>query len=526
MSTPPEPAARGPVSWRGGSLLGRARVAARARRSSLAFVVLVLVPVAVLAAALHRRGISWGDDFALYVRQARSLGDGNVGQVIADNRVNVELAAKPGFSPYVYPWGFPLLLAPFVRWWWPDVERLRLVEVACWCGFLGFWFGVLRRRMAAWLALVTVAASGYSIAYLRHTGSILSELPFMALLAGTIWYVDRITGRSDQPDQPDQPVVSWAAIERGRLIVLGLLMMLLFNTRREGLAVVPAVLALQVLECRGSRSIVARWRQLVLPHATFLVSVVAFQLVLPSALAPAYAGSGLGQTWRKLRTTFQASFVDQLGFHPLGAASRLAIGVVVVIGIIVRLRRHARADLGLLVYAAVSLVIVGMIPADADRYTMAITPFAVYFGVQALAAVPRSKAVLGGAAAVLLLGANLVDLPAAVRQTNDANRDGSVQTGPDEATSREMFAAVRAHTHYDDIVGFFKGRALTLYTDRRAVQSKDLSLILQRADYFVMGRTAGVGIPNLTDAQAATAGLEEVWSNSAWVLYRVPQTGS
>ena len=264
----------------------------------------ILVPVAFVSVALHRHGQGWGDDFALYLRQARSLIDGNIGQVIADNHVNVDSAALPGFSPYVYPWSFPVLLAPFVRLWGLDVDRLKLVEVACWCAFLACWYGVLRRRMSTWLAWTTTAAAGWSLVYLRHTDWILSELPYMAALAATLWYADRI--RAGAP--------RWDAVDRRHLITLGVAMMVVFNVRREGLAIVPAVLAMQLADVLPRRQGRVDWRALATPHLAFVVTVLGLQVALPSALAPEYAGAGLHQTWRKLRGPFQRSFVEQLGF--------------------------------------------------------------------------------------------------------------------------------------------------------------------------------------------------------------------
>ena len=43
---------------------------------------LVVAIGAVIAVSLHRTGHTQGDDFALYLRQARSLFDGDVGQVV------------------------------------------------------------------------------------------------------------------------------------------------------------------------------------------------------------------------------------------------------------------------------------------------------------------------------------------------------------------------------------------------------------------------------------------------------------
>ena len=55
-----------------------------------------------------------GDDFALYVNQAKSLVQGNVGETLASNHFAVDNSSWHSFSPYSYPWGFPLLLAPMM----------------------------------------------------------------------------------------------------------------------------------------------------------------------------------------------------------------------------------------------------------------------------------------------------------------------------------------------------------------------------------------------------------------------------
>ncbi|MCU1501856.1 MAG: Uncharacterized protein JWM12_1210, partial [Ilumatobacteraceae bacterium] len=243
----------------------------------------MLAGVAVLAVTLHRNGLGWGDDYTLYLRQARSLVDGNVGQVIADNHFNVDNAAKPGFSPYVYPWGWPLLLAPFLRWWGLDPARLKLVEVACLCGFLAFFHAIVRRRTGdgagRWLALGIVLAVGTTLAYLQHTDELLSEFPYMLAAAATLWWLDRCR-RNGPVDEAT----------RNQLIVLGLLAMVVFNIRREGLAMVLAIAATQLVESRGRWRRVD-WRRAATPYVAYAGSVIALQLVLPSALAPEYDGA-------------------------------------------------------------------------------------------------------------------------------------------------------------------------------------------------------------------------------------------
>jgi hypothetical protein len=88
---------------------------------------------------------------------------------------------------------------------------------------------------------------------------------------------------------------------------------------------------------------------------------------------------------------------------------------------------------------------------------------------------------------------------------------------------------VRTFTHQDDVIAFFKGRALTLYTDRRAVQSSPLEPVRQRADFFLMeqgpatdGKLDATGALWVSDSQAADMGWSEVWRSDRWVLWSIP----
>jgi hypothetical protein len=478
----------------------------------------VLAVVAVLAVALHRNGLDWGDDYTLYLRQAKSLVDGNVGQVIADNHFNVDNAAKPGFSPYLYPWGWPILLAPFLRWWGLDAAKLKLVEVASLCGFLACFHAIVRRRTGPgtgrWVALGVVAAVGTTLAYLEHTDQLLSEFPYMLAAAATLCWLDhcRRAGPLD-------------AARRNDLIVLGLLAMAVFNIRREGLAMVLAIAATQIVECRR-RWRGVDWRRLATPHLAFVGSVIVFQLVLPSAIAPQYDGAGLHQTWSKLRNSFRVAFGEQLGFDHLAGLALVLVLACVVGGVVLRLTTAPADDVGLAVFAFFSMIIVGMIPAVADRYLLGVTPFALYFAVQAIAAVPVpriDRRWVAVAALVALTVVHATDLPAPIRAVQRANDSGSVEDGPLAPYAEAGFDAVRQHTHESDVVAFFKARAMTYFTDRRSVQSGDLQVLRERSDFFLSRRDSAFSQPLVTDAAAATMGWTMVWQDDQWELWQLPR---
>ena len=132
----------------------------------------------------------------------------------------------------------------------------------------------------------------------------------------TLWWLDRCRATITNSTGPRG--VSWS--------ILGLLAMCVFNMRREGLAIVarhrrrPAA--------RPARPL-AHGRPAAGGHARTSrssVGVVLFQLLLPSALAPAYDDAGLHQTWRKLQGPFRTAFAEQLGLPVAarrGAAARV-----------------------------------------------------------------------------------------------------------------------------------------------------------------------------------------------------------
>ncbi len=198
---------------------------------------------------------------------------------------------------------------------------------------------------------------------------------------------------------------------------------------------------------------------------------------------------------------------------------------------VIRLRRATADDISLAVFAVLSMTIAGSIPAVTPRYLMAVTPFVVYFAAQALVAlarlVPGRVRVVAPLAVAALVSVGTVvhvtKLPDALSQVADFDDSGRVVDGPFADYAVAGFEAIRHYTHQDDVVGFFKARSMTLFTNRRAVQSSDLQVMRERADYFLMRRNSDYSQPLVTDAQAATMGWTSVWTSDQWVLWRLPR---
>src|SRR5687767_3820760 len=72
---------------------------------------LIVLVSGVISFSLLTRGHIWGDDFASYIMQSKSILDGRMGEFLERNTFTVNESSYPP-GPAAYPWGFPLLLAP------------------------------------------------------------------------------------------------------------------------------------------------------------------------------------------------------------------------------------------------------------------------------------------------------------------------------------------------------------------------------------------------------------------------------
>jgi hypothetical protein len=493
---------------------------------------LVVAVSAVLAVLLHRTGHTQGDDFALYLRQARSIFDGDIGQVVSDNRFAV-LNSDSGFSPIAYPWVWPLLLSPFVHAWGLDYDRLKLVEVAVFCVWLVLLHGIVRRRAGRAVALAVVAVFATAPLYLAHTDQLLTEFPHLAAIALVIWWYDRI--RID---------ATLLTATSGRLIGLGLLIVLAFNVRRESVAllgVVAAMLAYDtVVAARGrpgplgagiADTVRASWRAIATPFASFAVGAALAQLLLPTDLLP---DNGNSSSFLDDRMgEYPGILADHLGLGEHGAIG-VAILVLAALGAVIGVRRRPTLDLPLVVLAVLSALAISTHLRRVDRYWFQITPWIVYFATVALVAavgwvfarwgrsvrVATATALVPLAALVMAHGVVLAGDISDAQQYNDLGR---VQSGPSNPAVAPIFDAVAELTPPDAIVVYFRARTMTLLTDRRSFQTKQLDRIVERADFYAERRNSTYWQPELTPSQARQAGFEEVWSDQRWILWRLPE---
>ncbi len=341
----------------------------------------IVLAAAIIAVGVHRNGHTLGDDFALYLRQASSIFEGNPSEVVANNRFSV-LNSPAGFSPIAYPWGWPLLLSPFVHQWGLDYDKLKLVEVAVFCVSLVLLHGVVRRRTNRWIAAGVMAMIGLAPIYLGHTDQLLTEFPHLAAVLVVMWWIDRIVVRAADADRP------WLTASTRDLVIVGVLAAFAFNVRREAIVFFGVFAAAQLVDLarsswpriRGAGVRLDLWK-LATPHLAMITGIVVIQLALPSMLIPDNGG-GMRYVPERIGDSF-AVISNQLGLGKHDAVG-VALVVAALIGAFIACQRDPVRNVPLAALMVLSMIAVSTHFRLVDRYYLQVTPFIVFYAAYLL----------------------------------------------------------------------------------------------------------------------------------------------
>ena len=518
----------------------------------------VFVVVAVsFWSGFHIEGHNSGDDFALYVDQARALIQGDIADTLTDTRYTVDNSAWHTFSPYSYSWGLPVLLAPVMLLSGAvdpvagiDYGPLKLMITLTFAVGLLAYHHVCRRRVHPAGAVLLPMFFATSYWYVLHTDQVLSELPFLMWLMLFVVWLDRLVERKALLTAP-----------RWQLVTLAAFALMAFNTRREGLGVLIGLLAAQAAalwaetHAHGLRARLARlreldWKPIATPWVTFVATTAVVQLTLPSDFLPRFterdpaADSGLHRIPGNIRI-YRLKLGELLGFKDpgpyevtvfdsttLGTAAMYLILAFAAIGVVVMLLRHTARDAGLVGVGLGVAIAVLSAPFQDFRYLMALIPFLLLFAyvgvslpLRMLLRVPDTWPMFVAEVAVtaMILG-GLPDIQNAYEYRS--NWVG-VQAGPQEPDTLDMWQAVRRETRGDAVIVFARARMMGLYTGRTSVQGGSIDFIERAGDFYVMylnpdGSPGTYSQYPLEPGEADDRGFTEVWRNNGWVIFRTP----
>src|ERR1041385_6393908 len=138
--------------------------------------ILILIISLSLGFASLTRGHDWGDDFASYIMQSQSIVHGNIAEFIQQNAFTIQNSSIL-IGPITYPWGYPLLLTPFVAFNGIHPLLLKIPSLFFFVGFLICFYFLTKDRLTPIESLLLLALFAFNPTLLQFLNQILSDIP-------------------------------------------------------------------------------------------------------------------------------------------------------------------------------------------------------------------------------------------------------------------------------------------------------------------------------------------------------------
>src|SRR5215831_1512555 len=156
----------------------------------LAFAFVIGSSSLLLEAGIHNEH-DWGDDFAAYIMQARSVVEGTSSIFLAANRIAIEQSSSFA-APVAYPWGFPMLLAPLYSLFGVNMLAFKSINIVCYLFFLAsLWFAWPRGHSELG-RFVFVALFAWNPFLQEFMNQVLSDVPFLLFSTFSVILICRV----------------------------------------------------------------------------------------------------------------------------------------------------------------------------------------------------------------------------------------------------------------------------------------------------------------------------------------------
>jgi hypothetical protein len=472
-------------------------------------------------------GHDWGDDFAEYIAQAMALWNGNIPDQIAASSFIIGHTPL-GYAPVVYPWGFPLMLAPVYGQFGMSLTAFKQVGIACYALFVFFSFLYFEKRLGGLWAAALGLLFAVNPVMVRATNTIGSDVPFLLFSTLSLMSMEALLSGGSARRQYAFGTLS------------GVLMLAAFLIRTNALLLMPALLLTQALTLprRCERRWFARTESPVrlaqaLPYLIFIPAYLLIVRVLPGGGESHLQYAAL-INWERIRSNalFYVTLLKKFMPVPRGASSLyLAMAALFFLGVARQARRFPLP----LIYALDTLALYLLWPSQQGlRFLFPLLPVWIMFialGCRELATlVFRARSILLDRAmlAFVLCLCALLGL-SSVRAAEQNLARGRVASGG--AYSRGAMTAydyVESHTPKSAAIAFRKPRALYLNTCRLGFTPGVEIERLKDADYLLIVSNLSFYTPQVTDKYTpgeieAQTGLrlELLHQDADFTLYQV-----
>lgn len=438
------------------------------------FIVLIAITVFINLKGFVE-GQDWGDDFAGYVIQAQTVASGDYDTL----RTNM------GRNDFLlnYPWGFPVIIAPVIKYFETDYILIKKYTYLFFIIALLFTFVLFKHESTnAFFSLLIMAASPY---FWEFKNNLNSDLPNLCFVMCSLFLIDRIV------------------VRKGKIIntyldacLLGISLFAAFSIRTQSFVLIITLVFMQIYCLRRELFKKSNLIHVLIPYAVFFICKTVLEILIPIKAVSylnAYSDVSLLDTmwsnlfyyvniWKELFA--KVMFLEQID----GVMAGISI-CLFVIGISV----NWKENLLFLLFFSGSIGLLLLTPfTQGLRYLIPVLPAFFYFFVKGTFYIGRLLYThYGNQIAYLLLSCFTFISIGSINKLNANIKSNQVLEGPYTNEAVKMFKFLKQNTSDTDLIGYWKPRAMLLYSDRNGVIPKSMNECLsKKADYYVYYRHA------------------------------------
>jgi len=485
--------------------------------SKRTFIILsfILLTSTLLGSSVLTRGHFWGDDFAGYIMQAKSILAGSMDEFVVANTFTVTQSSEQ-IGPAAYPWGFPLMLAPVYALIGLSPLALKLPGLMAYLAFLFVFFFLIKRRFTLTESLLSVSLFAFNPELLRFLDNILSDVPFLFLSTLTLLLTDLYVHETRPKSR-----LTLAALT-------GVTIFAAYFVRTQGLILFASVLLFQgILFLRHGEERRAIMVETVLAVTTFGVLWGISSLIFPGGQSSYLAlYSGFSTELFINNIIYYAENFRRFFMTLPGEALIFWIFILLcLIGLVARFSE----DLLFVLFIVLYFVVLWSWPErQGYRFIFPLLPLFVYFvfhGIRTLLGWIRTDAKgIGQKIAYVFLF--LIVVSFTINAGNNAYvnlRSSRNINGPFDPLSLETYDFIRNETAPESVIVFFKPRAMHLMTDRNSLALTECDRIPE-GDYLALSKKVGENLqipPEQIDE--CNLLLEKVFENRRFIVYKISE---
>jgi len=390
-------------------------------------------------------GHDWGDDFALYIEQARSLIHSSIYSLYNVNKYAMQNSSEQ-IGPYLYPNGFPFLLTPVYHYF-----GINFIAMKAFCGMffilsIPVLYQLFRHYFVnSFYAFCITFCIAVNYLFITYANVIGSDLPFFFFSSLSLLLM---TKKNTVPNQ----------------IILGAVIYFSYFTRDIGIALIPTLVVYQAQQLFTVKADIKNKLFYIIPYLVFIFLFGLVFILLPH---------GGENHFEMFFSTFSFAELYQkiiyyLFFFSLSIFINLKFSLPFIIIAIIGMFAAWKQNLHFIVYMAFSLCILFVWPAyQGVRFIFPVIPIFIFFLIKGLLYLwDKFNFNIKYLTITLALSVGIMFL-LSVHEIFLYNKLDTNECYTPEMIS--IYNYISKNTLPAEIIGFVKPRAVRLFTNRNGI---------------------------------------------------------